>query len=231
MRSLLLLWASLLPAQCRLEIDLDGDRRTEVLRLRPFHAEQPDRGALIVEKSGGPALTIDPDLTTRECHVMNILGRRGVVVLPHGMQVRFYTIPDKLEGAWAARDIYSFYTASWQGGLLQVDVDQDGLLDLICGNYWIKSPTHFGLPWRLFAINAFHEHPLSASAQLHWDGQRLLWVESRRPKGRVIWFRPPTDPKQLWLGEAHPQSEKLDCPQIVQAGGELKISASMHRCR
>jgi hypothetical protein len=170
-------------------------------------------------------------VTTRECYWLTILGRRGLVVLPHGQQVRFYAAPERWGGKWEPRDLYSFYTASWQGGLLQVDVDGDGRLDLICGNYWIQSPAEFDLPWRLYAINAYHEHPLSASAQLHWDGARLLWVESRRPRGRIVWFHPLEDPKQLWREEPHELSQQLDCPQMVLRGGRPVISASKRRCR
>ncbi len=190
-----------------------------------------DTGALILEGQRGKRLVIDREVQTRECYWMTILGRRGVVVIPFGMQVRLYAAPGEAGGTWTPRDLYSFYTASWQGGLRQADVDGDGHPDLFCGNYWIQSPPEFDLPWRLYAINAFHEHPLSASAQLHWDGTRLLWVESRRPRGRVIWFRPPADRKQLWIEEPHEANGKLDCPQLRLVDGRPVISASKRRCR
>ncbi len=219
------LLAGIALGQCLLDADVDGDGRLD--QIRAGSKDSP----LLVRSAGRPAWTVDPRVTTRECHWLEILGHRGIVILPHGMQVRFYETDGPWGGAWKARDLYSFYTASWQGGLLQADVDHDGLPDLFCGNYWIQSPPRFDLPWRLFAINAFHEHPLSASAQLYWDGERLLWVESRRPKGRVVWFRPPQDRKQLWIEEPHPAHRLLDCPQLSLRAGRPVISASKRRCR
>lgn len=212
-------------AHCRLEVDVDGDGRTERLEMK-----QESGPLLLYRGVSRRGQVIEAKLTTRECYWMEILGRRGVVVLPYGMQVRFYEFPGDFRKPWPYRDIYSFYTASWQGGLLQADVDGDGRKDLFCGNYWIQSPENFALPWRLYAINAFHEHPLSASAQLFWDGERLLWVESRRPQGRVVWFRPPADRKQLWIEEPHEANRRWDCPQLQVVEGRPFISASKNRC-
>jgi hypothetical protein len=210
--------------RCDLRADVDGDGREDRVMVRGGRLVAVDGGT-------GKQWVVDRRVVTRECYAIALYGKRGVVTLPHGMGVRFYEWPGSWSGDWKYEEVYSFYTASWQGGLLQADLDGDGRLDLFCGNYWIRAPESRGLPWRLFAINAYHEHPVSATAQLHWDGKRLLWVESRRPAGRVVWFRPPADVTQLWVPEAHPLSGKVDCPQLTVVRGEAVISASKNRCR
>jgi hypothetical protein len=231
MRALLLLIATFVCSgakdRCAIDVDLDRDGRKERLTVEGGGVE----GALVAIGPGGKRWVLDHHVVTRECYSLQLFGRPGIMILPYGMAIRFYEASGGWGTKWNYVDLYSFYTASWQGGLLQADIDGDGRLDLFCGNYWIQSPSSFELPWRLFAINAFHEHPVSATANLHWDGKRLLWVESRRPKGRVVWFRPPEDVKQLWIAEPHPMNEKLACPQLALKDGQPVISASKRRCR
>ena len=95
-----------------------------------------------------------------------VLGRRGVLLVHRRSQVRFYEIPADRSAPWPATEIYSFYTPSNQGGMLLADIDRDGTTDLLCGNYWIKSPDRFELPWRLFAIEPWSEEPDSAMLRL-----------------------------------------------------------------
>jgi hypothetical protein len=223
---LLLCLVPALLAQCDLRWDADGDGRPERIRVLGDGTEGP---LVAQDNRGRTRWTIDPHVVTRECHALEIFGRRGIAIFPHGMALRFYQFRD---GQWSSRDLYTFYTASWQGGLVQADINGDGWPDLFAGNYWLESPAEWRLPWRLYAINTFSEHPDSATAQLHWDGQRLLWVESRRPRGRIIWFRPPADRRQLWLAEPHPLNEKLDCPQLTLRQGQPRLtSANSRRCR
>lgn len=216
--------------RCQIRADVDGDGAEEWVEVEA-KGENALEGALVVRDAARKRRwVVDGHVVTRECFALTLLGHRGIAILPYGMQVRFYEPEGGWGSAWKPRDIYSFYTASWQGGLVQADVDGDGRPDLFCGNYWIQSPERFELPWRLYAINAYHEHPDAASAQLHWDGKRLLWVEARRPKGRVVWFRPPEDRKQLWIAEPDAVSERLDCPQLTVVDGKPVISASTRRC-
>jgi hypothetical protein len=141
---------------------------------------------------------IDAEADTFECLGTELLGRRGLLVVHRGMQVRFYEKPAQVGTRWPYREIYSFYTASSQAGLLLHDVDGDTRPDLFCGNYWIRSPEQFDLPWTLYAINTWSEQPLSASARLARIGNTLLWAESRLSPARLALFRPPADPRALW---------------------------------
>jgi hypothetical protein len=147
-----------------------------------------------------------------------VLGRRGVLLVHRRSQVRFYEIPADRSAPWPATEIYSFYTPSNQGGMLLADIDRDGTTDLLCGNYWIKSPDRFELPWRLFAIEPWSEEPDSAMlrlalADLAGSGKPVLVAAQRRmppvgsrgtsqsagPGARLAWFEQPGDPRQLWI--------------------------------
>lgn len=226
--SIVCLRAGNLTDRCELRVDIDGDGRTERITVEGGGMEGP---LVAISQKKHRRWLIDSHVVTRECFALEIFGRKGIAILAHGMALRFYEPTGPWGTAWKYQDLYSFYTASWQGGLIQADIDGDGRPDLFCGNYWIRSPESFELPWRLFAINDYHEHPLSASAHLHWDGKRLLWVESRRPRGRIVWFTPPRDVEQLWIAAPHPLSEKLDCPQLRLRRGKLKLSAGAGPCR
>ena len=38
----------------------------------------------------------------------------------------------------------------------------DGRPDIFCGNYWVRSPMRFDLPWHIFAVNLLHADPEDA---------------------------------------------------------------------
>ncbi len=176
-------------------------------------------GTDLVWWSDGKIFRIDTNAAAVDMAEIEIFGRRGLMVIHHGMQLRFYEKPADLQERWQYSEIYSFYTASEQGGLIQRDVDGDGKPDLICGNYWVQSPDQFELHWQLFAINLFHDHPVAASARLAWRKGKLLWLESKRPNARAVWFTPHSNPKEQWIPE--PLGLALHFPRALLVKDDL----------
>ncbi|MGH9674165.1 MAG: hypothetical protein ACRD44_13370 [Bryobacteraceae bacterium] len=146
---------------------------------------------VFLRRSGAIEL-IDTAADFRDCLDVTLFGRRGVLVVHRGAQVRFYESPH-----WRYREIYSIYTPSRQGGLLLRDVDGDRRPDILCGNYWIRSPERFDLPWRLFAIQDWWEREESALVRLAFSGA-LLAAQSEAAPARLAWFDRPADPKLPW---------------------------------
>ena len=138
------------------------------------------------------------------------------------IQVRFYEVPESLPRPWPSRDIYSFYSPSDQGGLLLSDVDRDGRVDILSGNYWIQCPEERDQHWRLFAIRTWSEEKLSgvvtmALADLFGTGvPNLVVSQSEMSKAWVAWFEKPADPKQLWTEHRIEGPLDLDHPRSVQ---------------
>ncbi|MBM3775177.1 MAG: VCBS repeat-containing protein [Acidobacteria bacterium] len=150
-----------------------------------------------------------PDLIPAVLH-----GRRGVVLVHQEKQVRFYETPADPARRWPARDLYSFYSHSGQGGLLLEDVNGDGLADILCGNYWIESPASFDLAWRLHAIHLWNQTTQSALLELHWTGSRLLAAQRALTPGRLAWFEKPRNPRAPWRERL--LSADLDRPGVLQ---------------
>jgi len=137
------------------------------------------------------------------------------LVVQRRAQVRFYEIPQRPGDRWPMTEIYSFYTPSDQGGLLLADIDGDGWPDILCGNYWIRSPESFELPWRLFAIELWNEEPHSAMLRLALLGPReLVAMQREMAEARFAWFQKPADPKQLWI--EHRIALALDHPRGLE---------------
>ncbi len=142
---------------------------------------------------------IDTDAEIADCLEASLLGRHGILVTWRGMQVRHYFPAAPGAARWPYREVYSFYTASYQAGLLLGDVDGDGRPDVVCGNYWIQSPEAYGLPWRLHAIHTWNEEPMSARVKLDWlrPGVLGVWQRAMIP-ARVAVFQQPAGATQLW---------------------------------
>jgi len=172
--------------------------------------------------------TIDTGASFRDCLGTELLGRRGVLVTHRQMQLRFYErVTEGRLGiesrAPKYREIYSIYTSSAQSGLAQADIDGDGRLDLLHGNYWLRAPSRFELGWRLFALNTWFDTPRSAMVRIavsRLDGKlAVVEAESEASPARFAWFEAPADPRQLWTQHAIAIEGGLHRPQVLVSEG------------
>jgi len=175
-------------------IDVNRDGQLDVVA-----GEMSPRALVWFEAPRWTRHVIDTGVDTADVIPADLFGRRGILLVHRRAQVRFYEIPRDPSERWPVREIYSFYTPSDQGGLAIADIDTDGRPDILCGNYWIRSPESFELPWRLFAIELWNEHQPSAMLRLAWMGPRdLIATQREMPDARLALFERPADPRQLW---------------------------------
>jgi hypothetical protein len=177
-------------------MDVDGDGRLDLVLN-----EIGEGGPPLLVWFRAPRWTrhiIAANVDARDIVPATLLGHRGVLLIHRQMQVRFYETPRDPSGRWPGRDLYSFYTPSREGGLALADIDGDGLIDILAGNYWIRSPRRFELPWRLYAINTWSELENSAMLRLSWRVPMLCAAQREMAPARLACFERPADPTQLW---------------------------------
>ena len=141
---------------------------------------------------------VDTGVDTRDAIPADLLGHHGVLLIHKRQQVRFYAFPTPMKDGWPETELYTIYTPSTEGGLVIADIDGDGLPDLFCGNYWMKSPSSFELPWREYAIDTWNEEEGSAMLSLAWSKPVRVAVQRDMRPARAAWFERPADPQQLW---------------------------------
>jgi hypothetical protein len=178
-------------AGCLVDVDGDGQEEfvgKEGVGLGPLTWRAPPHYKPVI---------LERQTDTHDCIDATLFGRRGVLAIHRHMQVRFYE-PGSAGKPWNVREIYSIYTPSQQAGLSLGDIDGDGRVDIVCGNYWIRSPERFDLPWNIFAMNTWFELPQSAMLAHGATDDGFFIAQAHMTPARVAVFTRPGNVRQLW---------------------------------
>ena len=197
-------------------VDVDGDGQADVV----VNEGGPAAALVWLRAPDWTRHVIDTGIDAPDLLPATLFGHRGVLLIHKRIQVRFYEIPADPTMRWPSQDIYSFYSPAHQGGLRLADVDGDGLPDILAGNYWIRSPERFELPWRLFAIEPWNETPQSAMLRLVYGpltgaAPELLIAQRELHPARLSRLEKPADPRQLWIEHRIGGFPELDQPNSL----------------
>jgi hypothetical protein len=142
---------------------------------------------------------VDTGVFLSDCLEATLLGHKGILIIHRNSQLRFYEPGGASDDRWPYVEIYSIYTDSRQTGLLLEDIDGDGFIDIYCGNYWLKSPAAFELPWRIFALQPYYQEPLASTLRLVRALGGLVAAQSEFENPMFSVFRKPATVNDLWI--------------------------------
>lgn len=201
--------------------DVDGDGKLDLV----VNETKPEPALVWYQAPDWKRRVISRGVDSQDMIPAELLGHRGILLIHKRMQVRFFDAPKLPDGEWTETELYSFYTPSHEGGLVLADIDGDGHMDVLAGNYWMQSPTRWELPWHLFAIDTWTEFAESAQLSLLWTGTNRIAAQRAAVPARLAWFEPAPDRKQLWPQHALVPELQLESVSLAALGNDRFIAA------